>query len=80
MVFSWVVQVIKMKAMINVKETLNLISGDEASVDDDPKKQKIFSSRKRCPKCDTSMDNYLIDEYRKLHVCGKNPDCDGYLS
>ena len=25
------------------------------------------------------MDNYLIDENRKLHVCGKNPDCDGYL-
>ena len=25
------------------------------------------------------MDNYLMDESRKLHVCGKNPDCDGYL-
>ena len=25
------------------------------------------------------MDNYLIDENRKLHVCGKSPDCDGYL-
>ena len=24
------------------------------------------------------MDNFLIDENRKLHVCGKNPDCDGY--
>ena len=35
--------------------------------------------KKRCPKCDTSMDNYLIDENRKLHVCGKSPDCAGYL-
>jgi DNA topoisomerase-1 len=24
------------------------------------------------------MDSYLIDEQRKLHVCGNNPDCPGY--
>jgi DNA topoisomerase-1 len=24
------------------------------------------------------MDTYLIDEKRKLHVCGNNPDCPGY--
>jgi DNA topoisomerase-1 len=24
------------------------------------------------------MDSYLIDETRKLHVCGNNPDCAGY--
>jgi DNA topoisomerase-1 len=24
------------------------------------------------------MDNYLIDETRKLHVCGNNPDCAGF--
>jgi DNA topoisomerase-1 len=24
------------------------------------------------------MDAYLIDEKRKLHVCGNNPDCSGY--
>ena len=24
------------------------------------------------------MDSYLIDETRKLHVCGNNPDCDGF--
>ena len=24
------------------------------------------------------MDSYLIDESRKLHVCGNNPDCSGY--
>ena len=61
------------------KETLNLISGDEAvSVDDNEEAQNLLI-KKRCPKCGTSMDNYLIDENRKLHVCGKNPDCDGYL-
>ena len=24
------------------------------------------------------MDSYLIDEQRKLHVCGNNPDCSGF--
>jgi DNA topoisomerase-1 len=24
------------------------------------------------------MDSYLIDEGRKLHVCGNNPDCPGF--
>ena len=61
------------------KETLNLISGDEAVSVDDAEEAENLLIKKRCPKCDTSMDNYLIDENRKLHVCGKNPDCDGYL-
>ena len=25
------------------------------------------------------MDSYLIDEQRKLHICGDNPDCDGFI-
>lgn len=24
------------------------------------------------------MDSYLIDEKRKLHICGNSPDCDGH--
>ncbi|WP_164146076.1 hypothetical protein, partial [Stenotrophomonas maltophilia] len=35
-------------------------------------------SKHRCPKCGTAMDSYVIDGGRKLHVCGNNPDCDGY--
>ena len=61
------------------KETLNLVSGDEAISLDDTEEAENLLIKKRCPKCDTSMDNYLIDENRKLHVCGKNPDCDGFL-
>jgi DNA topoisomerase-1 len=61
------------------KETLNLVSGDEAVSVDDSEEAENLLIKKRCLKCDTSMDNYLIDENRKLHVCGKNPDCDGYL-
>ena len=61
------------------KKTLNLISGDEAISIDDSEEAENLLIKKRCPKCGTSMDNYLIDENRKLHVCGKNPDCDGHL-
>ena len=61
------------------KETLNLVSGDEAISIDDSEEAENLLIKKRCPKCDTSMDNYLIDENRKLHVCGKSPDCDGHL-
>jgi DNA topoisomerase-1 len=61
------------------KETLNLVSGDEAISVDDTEEATNLLIKKRCPKCDTSMDNYLIDENRKLHVCGKNPDCNGFL-
>ena len=61
------------------KETLNLVSGDEAVSVDDTEEAENLLIKKRCPKCGTSMDNYLIDENRKLHVCGKNPDCNGYL-
>jgi DNA topoisomerase-1 len=24
------------------------------------------------------MDSYLIDENTRIHICGNNPDCDGY--
>jgi DNA topoisomerase-1 len=62
------------------KKTVNLIPGDEAiSVDaDDEAESRLLLTKRRCDKCNTAMDSYLIDESRKLHVCGSNPDCDGY--
>ena len=61
------------------KTTINLISGDEAIKEDDEEAESQFlRSRHRCPICGTAMDSYLIDENRKLHVCGNNPDCPGY--
>jgi DNA topoisomerase-1 len=62
------------------KETVNLVPGDEVvSVDaDDEAESRLLMHKHRCQKCNTSMDSYLIDESRKLHVCGNNPDCDGY--
>lgn len=59
--------------------TLNLVSGEEAiNVADDELETEVLRHKKRCTKCGTAMDSYLIDEQRKLHVCGNNPQCDGY--
>ena len=62
------------------KGTLNLVSGDEAvNVDeDDEAESKQLIHKHRCKKCNTAMDSYLIDEKRKLHICGNNPDCSGF--
>ncbi|MBN2357329.1 topoisomerase DNA-binding C4 zinc finger domain-containing protein, partial [candidate division KSB1 bacterium] len=34
--------------------------------------------KRRCRKCGAAMDSYLVDNHRKLHVCGNSPDCDGW--
>lgn len=62
------------------KCTINLIPGEEAvDADDEQAETEALRAKERCPKCGTAMDSYLIDEHRKLHVCGNNPDCDGYV-
>jgi len=62
------------------KSTMNLVHGDEVvSVDgDDEEESRILRNKHRCKICDTAMDSYLIDEQRKLHICGNNPDCAGF--
>jgi DNA topoisomerase-1 len=62
------------------KTTINLISGDEAvNVDEDEEGEaKLLLHKRHCPKCGKPMNNYLIDEDRKLHVCSNSPDCDGF--
>ena len=62
------------------KHTMNLIPGDEAISEDadEEAESRQLRDRRRCHKCGTAMDSYLIDETRKLHVCGNNPDCDGF--
>ncbi|WP_462183016.1 type I DNA topoisomerase [Pseudoalteromonas maricaloris] len=61
--------------------TINLVSGDEAVAADADEEAEAESLRhmKRCPICETAMDSYLIDETKKLHVCGNNPACKGYV-
>ncbi|MYE84268.1 MAG: type I DNA topoisomerase [Gammaproteobacteria bacterium] len=60
--------------------TQNLTPGDEAvDVEEDGERElELLRSKRRCPKCGTPMDSYLIDATRKLHVCGNNPDCGGF--
>lgn len=62
------------------KSTMNLIPGDEVvDVDaDEESEARALMERHRCPICNTAMDSYLIDEQRKLHICGNSPDCNGY--
>ncbi len=61
-------------------KTINLVPSDEIASDDadDEAEARLLRERRRCPRCGTAMDSYLIDEHRKLHVCGQNPDCPGY--
>jgi DNA topoisomerase-1 len=60
--------------------TMNLISGEEVvDVDtDDEGESKLLRAKWKCPVCQTPMDSYLVDEQRKLHVCGNKPDCSGF--
>ena len=64
------------------KSTMNLISGEEAisveDEEDDEAETRQLRAKRRCPICNTAMDSYLLDEKRKLHICGNNPDCSGY--
>ena len=65
------------------KSTLNLTSGEDAIRTDtaeeaEAKENILLRQKHRCGICNTAMDAYLIDEKRKLHVCGNNPDCAGY--
>ncbi|MDC9596238.1 type I DNA topoisomerase [Xenorhabdus anantnagensis] len=57
--------------LIPENEILNILEGDDAETN-------ALRARCRCKKCGTAMDSYLIDNQRKLHVCGNNPACDGY--
>lgn len=65
------------------KSTINLVPGDEAirtdNIEEAEAQENIQLRKKhRCKICDTAMEAYLIDESRKLHVCGNNPDCEGF--
>lgn len=65
------------------KSTINLLPGDEAVAvegedGDGDAEWQILRAKRRCALCNAAMDSYLVDERRKLHVCGNNPDCPGY--
>ena len=61
-------------------QTLNLIPGDEAisADEDDEAESRRLMDKRRCEICDAAMESYLLDEKRKVHICGNNPDCSGF--
>ena len=65
------------------KSTINLTPGEDAIRTDTAEEAEaqeniLLRQKHRCGICNTAMDAYLIDEKRKLHVCGNNPDCSGF--
>ncbi|MGP5133475.1 type I DNA topoisomerase [Psychrobacter cibarius] len=64
------------KNLMPVEAFANL---DEAEGDDEAAEVRDLMEKKRCPKCSTAMNGYIVDGGLKLHVCGNNPDCDGYV-
>lgn len=67
------------------KQTINLIPEHEALniLEDDTENSnaetEALRARRRCPKCHTAMDTYVLDSSHKLHICGNNPICDGFV-
>ena len=61
-------------------QTVDLNPADEAADADrdDEGESRALRAKHRCPVCGTAMDSYVIDATRKLHVCGKNPQCAGH--
>ncbi|MGM8871486.1 type I DNA topoisomerase [Psychrobacter sp. 2Y5] len=64
------------KNLMPVEAFANL---DDSDTDDEAAEVKDLMEKKRCPKCGTAMNGYIVDGGLKLHVCGNNPDCDGYI-
>ncbi|RKS87689.1 DNA topoisomerase I [Orbus hercynius] len=63
--------------LIPEHETLNLLEEDD--LESGNAETDALRARKRCPKCHTAMDSYLLDSSHKLHICGNNPICDGFV-
>ena len=64
------------KNLMPVEAFANL---DDPEGDDEAAEVKDLMEKKRCPKDGTAMNGYIVDGGLKLHICGNNPDCDGYI-
>lgn len=59
-------------------KTMNLMPGSEAMPADEDEQTQWLMTQKRCRVCSSTMDDYLVDEKRKLHICSNGPDCQGF--
>ncbi len=51
------------------------VEGEETQASDAEVAQ--LQAQRRCQLCGTAMDSWLVDEKRRLHVCGNSPNCPG---
>ena len=71
-------------------KTLNLVPGaeseaakpaDEQEGDEAPLASEAevaqLQAQRRCTICGTAMDAWLLDEKRRIHICGNSPNCLG---
>ena len=60
------------------KHTMNLsLLEDTLDTEDEEAESKILRQKRKCPICGTAMDPFLLDETRKVHICG-NQNCPGH--
>lgn len=60
------------------KHTMNLELHEESmELNDEEAESKILRLKKKCPICDTAMESFLLDNTRKVHICG-NQNCRGH--
>lgn len=74
----------EVKAKDRCKCTINLVPLEEQKIPEDAEhdeavETKLLLESKRCPKCGSTMDAFLIDKTQKLYVCSNSPMCDGYV-
>ena len=55
----------------------NSVLPDELFTDNDDKEAESIFGKTKCHLCGSSMDGYIIDETRKLHICSSSPICSG---
>lgn len=58
--------------------TKNLVDGTEFVGADEDLEVEQLRAKRRCEKCGTAMDSYIVDTHNRLHICGNSPDCNGY--
>lgn len=59
-------------------KTMNLLPAEDFVAQDDEAEVNELRQKHRCQICASSMDAYILDTERKLHICGNNPDCSGF--
>ena len=67
--------------------TINLVPGVESETvagnadgEEDEASEaeaRALHDQRRCQICGTAMDSWLVDATRRLHICGRNPECPG---